>query len=207
METNRQNHYEEEISLAEIISILWKRKKMIIALPIIAALIAYAGSQFLTPSYSSTVKLSLGNLGKTMYTNPDAAEQVLRSRDLLRTVIDDLQLPYERSAHLNNTITVTKLPGDLLELKVAYNEPEMAQTIAFKIVEEFIKKAEPAYVEKLNLMEEHYNKTLQQYEKVGETLKTNKEALTKIETNPTLTNAEKDLSRARLMVLSIILCK
>lgn len=198
-ETNQQYVSEDEISLSEIISILWKRKLLIVILPIMAAIIAFTASQFLTPTYNSTVKLSLGNLGHQMYTNVDTAEQVLLSRDLLRPIMDQLNLEYETANNFRQIINVKKLPTTMLEVEVSYHDPDKVQQIAQMLADGFIKKAEPIFLEKKGLMEQRYQSTLTQYEKVGESINRNKEAITRIETNQALTNAEKDLSRARLI--------
>lgn len=192
-------HSDEEISLVEIIQILWTYKWLIIITPLIAAIIAYTASQFMTPSYQSATKLYLGNFGNEMYTDAEGAEEVILSRDILGSVMEDLNLEYEYVRNFKKTLAVRQLPASMIEVEASHYDPEMAKQIANKVVEAFIAKAEPAYLEKLVLVEKLYESTLENYNRTTESLDRNKQALTAIETNPDLTNTEKDLSRVRLI--------
>ncbi|WP_096203100.1 YveK family protein [Bacillus sp. FJAT-45350] len=189
----------DEIELSEIIAVLWKWKVLIIVLPLVAAIIAFTASQFMTPTYKSSTKLYLGNFGNEMYTNSDGAEQVIMSRDLLTPVMEELELEYERVRNFRNIISVNSLPSSMIEIVVSYHEPEKAQEIANAIIDAFITKADPSYQEKLALVEQLYDSTLAHYERTSESLDRNKQALTDVEQNQELSNAEKDLTRARLI--------
>lgn len=200
MEKQSIYHQEhDEISLSEIIATLWKYKWLIIIIPIIAAIIAYFGSKMITPTYESTTKLYLGNFGNEMYTTSEGAQEVILSKDLLDPIMRDLNLDYERTSDFRRIISVNSLPASMIEIKVSYRDPEVAQAIAQEVVEAFIAKAEPSYLEKLQVVEDLYEKTLLNYERTVESLNRNKEALTAIEMNSGLSNTEKDITRVRLL--------
>ncbi|WP_185819887.1 YveK family protein [Salibacterium salarium] len=194
------NQQSDEISLTEIIEVIWRYKKLIVILPVVLAVIAYAVSQFLTPSYSSTSKVYLGNFGNEMYTSAGSAQEVIMSNDLLNDVINNLDLSYDRPTSLRGSVSIESLSeSSMLEITANHENPERAQEIANGVVEQFLAKAEPAYEERQAIVEELYNTTLENYEQTSDSLDRNKEALTAIEENEDLSETERDLSRSRLI--------
>ncbi|WP_018923073.1 YveK family protein [Salsuginibacillus kocurii] len=189
------NQSPDEISLSEMIEVLWRYKILIIGLPILLAVIAYIASQFMTPSYSASAKLYLGNFGSEMYTDEEAAEQVILSNDFMEEVKTDLGLQEGEMDDLE----IETLPSNMIEIEASHQDPEQAESIANYVATNFLSRAEPAYQDRLALMEEQYELTVENYEETAESLDRNREALTSIEENTELSEAERDLSRTRLI--------
>lgn len=199
-EREQHTHSNDEISLIEIIEVLWKNKWLIIVLPVLFAVLALVVSQFLTPSYTSHAKIYLGNFTNEMYTSPENAREVILSNDLLEEVIDDLSLSYELPRDLRKEVSVETLSEtSMIEVSVSNEDAERAQQITANIVERFLERSTPAHEERHNLIHDIYEKTKAVYENTIESLERNKEALTKLEENTELSEAERDLTRGRLI--------
>ncbi|MDQ0297877.1 capsular polysaccharide biosynthesis protein [Salibacterium salarium] len=190
----------DEISLTEIIAIIWHYKLLIIILPIALALVAFGVSQFLTPSYSSTAKVYLGNFGNEMYTSADSAEEVIMSNDLLEDVIENLELSHDLPRDLRGSVSIESLSeSSMLEITATHEKPERAQDIASGVITQYLDRAEPAYEDRQAIVEQLYESTFENYEQTSASLARNKEALTDIEENEELSETERDLSRSRLI--------
>ncbi|SFQ36234.1 YveK family protein [Salibacterium halotolerans] len=198
---SQTQHNDDEISLVEIISILWKYKLLIILLPIVLAVAAYIGSQFLTPSYSSTTKLYLGNYESEMYTNTNSAQQVIMSNDVLRAVMNNQELNHERPRDLRESVSVETLNEEakMLEITANHSDPERAQQIVDGIATQFVNQAQPAFQERQSIIEERYQAAQESYSQISESLERNEQTLQDIEDNQSSSEAETDLARARLI--------
>ncbi|NLJ57921.1 MAG: hypothetical protein GX339_03645, partial [Tissierellia bacterium] len=134
-ENNNVHYYEDEIDLRELVMALWKRKKMIIAFTLIAAIIAGAFSMFvLSPVYETrlNIVISMPDLYHTRYgeyklpiTTNEQYINLIKSNDVLLNTIRDMgysdvtvdglgkriniNSPDARSNTVQNSFTITVL--------------------------------------------------------------------------------------------------
>lgn len=192
--------YDDEIELIELIRIVWQRKWLVILLPILAAILAYGISFFMTPTYSSTVKIALSNMDDPVYADPMAAKEVILSTDTLAPIMERLKLKYKTVAEFQKTIDVTAQKDlKLLQVDVSYSDPKTAQAIAAEIGKVFKEKSDQVFLAKKKLVEDLLATLKEQKDLASKSLDRNRAALTAIETNGNLTNEEKDISRVRLL--------
>ncbi|MGY4688461.1 Wzz/FepE/Etk N-terminal domain-containing protein [Salibacterium sp. K-3] len=192
---------EDEISLTEILGILCRYKFFIILLPVVLAVIAFIGSQFLTPSYSSTTKLYLGNYSSEMYANTNSAQQVILSNDVLGTVMNNQELNHDRPGDLREVVSVEALNAEakMLEITVNNSDSQRAQDIANGIAAQFINQAQPEFEKEQQVILEKNNITQENYDQTTNSLERNQQALQDIEENQDLTGAETALARSRMI--------
>lgn len=192
--------YDDEIELIELIRIIWQRKWLVILLPILAAILAYGISFFMTPTYSSTVKIALSNMDDPVYADPMAAKEVILSTDTLTPIMERLKLKYKTVAEFQKTIDVTAQKDlKILQVNVTYSDPKTAQAIAAEIGKVFKEKSDQVFLAKKKLVEDLLATLKEQKDLASKSLDRNRAALTAIETNGNLTNEEKDISRVRLL--------
>ncbi|WP_169729982.1 YveK family protein [Thermicanus aegyptius] len=192
--------YDDEIELIELIRIIWQRKWLVILLPIFAAILAYGISFFMTPTYSSTVKIVLSNMGDPIYSNPLAAKEEILSADTLTPIMERLKLKYKTVDEFKKTIEVTaQKDQNILQVDVFYSDAKTAQAIAAEIGKVFKEKSDQVFLAKKKLVEDLLATLKEQKDLASKSLDRNRAALTAIETNGNLTNEEKDISRVRLL--------
>lgn len=192
--------YDDEIELIELIRIVWQRKWLVILLPILAAILAYGISFFITPTYSSTVKIALSNMGDPIYSNPLAAKEEILSTDTLAPIMERLKLKYKTVDEFKKKIDVTaQKDQNILQVDVSYSDPKTAQAIAAEIGKVFKEKSDQVFLAKKKLVEDLLATLKEQKDLASKSLDRNRAALTAIETNGNLTNEEKDISRVRLL--------
>lgn len=192
---------EDEISLTEILEILCRYKFFIFLPPVVLAVIAFIGSQFLTPSYSSTMKLYLGNYSSEMYTNTNSAQQVILSNDVLGTVMNNQGLNHDRPGDLRKVVSVEALNAEakMLEITVNNSDSQRAQDIANEIAAQFINEAQPEFEKEQQVFQEKNNITQENYDQTTNSLERNQQALQDIEENQDLSGAETVLARSRMI--------
>ncbi|CCQ93882.1 hypothetical protein CULT_1550012 [[Clostridium] ultunense Esp] len=192
--------YDDEIELIELIRIIWQRKWLVILLPILAAILAYGISFFMTPTYSSTVKIALSNMNDPVYADPMAAKEVILSTDTLTPIMERLKLKYKTVDEFQKTIDVTAQKDlKLLQVDVSYSDAKTVQAIAAEIGKVFKEKSDQVFLAKKKLVEDLLATLKEQKDLASKSLDRNRAALTAIETNGNLTNEEKDISRVRLL--------
>ncbi len=137
-----QKTVEEEISLVEIMQVLLKRWKLIIFLPLLAAVIAYGISVYtFTPKYVATSTLIVMPFteevegGGVIRHDVDSTRQVVQSckeltmsRDSIQRVIGELNLPYS-AGELQDNIDID-VSSDVTEVNVTSTNPERAYEVA-----------------------------------------------------------------------------
>jgi len=186
---------EDTIELSELIRILWKRKRIWILLPIVAALIAFVGSKMMTPTYEASTTITIGNFNDNIYTNLEASKQIILSSETLRPIQEKLELEYDSIQHFKDSVSVNlNTSAGMINIKVRYHDPELARQIAEEIANAYLEKSNEAYRAKLHLIEEQLSMLQKRHDQTVESLERNKEALTAVETNAQLSNAEKDMS-------------
>jgi len=191
---------EDTIELSELIRILWKRKWVWILIPILAAVAAFAASKLMTPTYEASTTIVIGNFNDNVYTNLQASKEVILSHELLAPIKEELALTYPSTKAFEDNISVELIQdAGMIKITAKFHDPEKAQQIAAGIAEAYLAKSNQAYQEKRQLVEQLLKTLQQRYEQTAQSLDRNKQALTAIETNNELSNAEKDIVRARLL--------
>ncbi len=137
-----QKTVEEEISLVELVQILFKRWKLLIILPLLAAGIAYLVTTFvITPQYVSNATVIVmpfteeAEGGGVIRHDVDSTQQVVKSckeltmsHESMQRIIGELNLPYSAgSLQSNIEIDVSR---DVTRISAASSDPERAYMIA-----------------------------------------------------------------------------
>lgn len=185
--------------LTNVIHILWMKKWILIFLMITGAITALGLSLNTTPVYTASAKIALGNFSNEIFTQPQTVQQYILSNDFLKPVMKKLNLNPDVETFRKSISVKTIDKTRLIEIESHSADSEMAQKITAELTAAFIEKNNDAYQEKKEPIEQLLSTMQKQYEQLGQSLNRNKAALTAIETNPNLTNLEKDLSRARLI--------
>ncbi len=191
---------EDTIELSDLIRILWKRKWVWILIPLLAAIVAFTASKMMTPTYEASTTIVIGNFNDNVYTNLQASKEIILSHEVLAPIVEELELEYPSARALEENISV-ELNNDagMMKITVKYHDPEKAQQIAAAIANSYLEKSHEVYQQKRGVVEQQLETLQKRYEQTGKSLDRNKQALTAIETNQTLSNAEKDITRARLL--------
>jgi len=147
---------EEGIDIREYWKILRKRWTIVVALPLIAALISGLVSFFiLKPVYQASITLIVGKKTPDLYqaagqmidynvlmANQQLAKtyaMIARSRTVEQNTLVDLNLPL-KVAELDKMISVDPVPNtEILEILVSNTSPELASSIANTMAQEFSK--------------------------------------------------------------------
>lgn len=147
---------EEGIDIREYWKILRKRWTIVVALPLIAALISGLVSFFvLKPVYQASTTLIVGKKTPDLYqaagqmidynvlmANQQLAKtyaMIARSRTVEQNALVDLDLPL-KVAELDKMISVNPVPNtEILEILVSNTSPELASSIANTMAQEFSK--------------------------------------------------------------------
>lgn len=150
---------QDTISLADVLSILWKHKLIMILIPVVMAAAGYAVPEyFITPTYEADAKLvvTTGNWTKSTtltYDQINVANQlantcavILKSDSVLDEIISDLDLGIT-TEKMSKMITVTPASQTpVLNVTVTYSNPKVAAEIANEISD----KAEGALLSAIN---------------------------------------------------------
>jgi len=140
---------EEEISLKELVTILWDGKKLIAAITIICVLIAMVFSFFVIPEKyeASSLLQVMFKTGETQQTYNSVLKKS-NSNTILLATIDELGLknkdesPYSIKQLKNNLTVTNPEKTNLIELTIEANDPDMAALITNSITNNFITETE-----------------------------------------------------------------
>lgn len=154
----------EELDLKEIFNIFWKRKIGIIIILLLAIIIGSIYSFYMIkPVYTSYTSLLLipednvirnedGTITKRDFTlNSELAEtyeELIKSKDILKQVVEELQIKDLNEATIKNNIQVSAVTETgLIKISVTNQNPEYAAQIANKTAEIFDKEIADTYIE------------------------------------------------------------
>jgi capsular polysaccharide biosynthesis protein len=159
MNENQNNiqYYEDEIDLRELIMALWKRKKMIISLTLVVAILAGMFSMFvLSPVYDTklNIVISMPETYTTRYgeyklpiTTNDQYIKLIISNDVLLNTIRDMEYNHEevsvdslkKNIAVGSVETKTNVVQNSFEVIVSADNPEeslkLAQTLYHNYIE------------------------------------------------------------------------
>lgn len=151
-----EGEMEEEIDLRECLKIIDKRWKLIIILPLIAAITSGLVSFYcIRPVFQTSTTMIIGKktpdqgqtIGQIISLDVLLANQQLnktyetiaKSQTVEQNVINDLHLPLT-IGELNNLISVTPVQDtEIMKISAVSTNPEMAALIANTVAEEFSK--------------------------------------------------------------------
>lgn len=139
---------EIEISLVEIIAILWHRAWLIVLCILLGSGLGYSISRYMIhPTYTSRISMYVNNntdpvASQLNISDIDASQklvatyiEILKSDVVLDKVISQMGLPYTNQ-ELRGMITATSLNNtEILEVKVTAKDPEEAAAIANTLAE------------------------------------------------------------------------
>lgn len=196
---NNVQYYEDEIDLREVIMALWKRKRMIICLTLIAAIIAGMFSIFvLTPVFNTKLSIVISmpetyNTRYGAYTLPISTNQqyinLIKSNDVLINTINDMGYQEEvRIESLQKRISVSEndtKTGNIntYEVTVSADNPEESLELAQTLYSNYLNFMDAMTKERaVNYYISLFNVELKSLEnsldKTKETLRRNEELLT-----------------------------
>lgn len=158
MNENQNNiqYYEDEIDLRELIMVLWRRKKMIISLTLVVAILAGMFSVFvLSPVYDTklNIVISMPETYITRYgeyklpiTTNDQYIKLITSNDVLINTIRDMEYNTEevsvdslkKSIVVGSFDTKTNTVQNSFEVTVSADNPEEALKLAQTLYENYV---------------------------------------------------------------------
>src|SRR5690554_1368249 len=147
-----------EIDLREYIVLLWAKKWLIIILVVIAAVVGYFYSQQMTRIYQTSTLVmvkedsGVSDIFSSQFSFVSGGgnkianyTEIIKSRNILKKVITELNLRDEESAELispeslRDSISINgNRDTNLINITVTYKDPVIARDIANKLVEVFI---------------------------------------------------------------------
>ncbi len=195
-------YYDDEIDLREIVKIIRKRIKLIIVLPLIAALAAFGVTKFLiVPRYEAAAKLALGTFGHDIYSNVAASKEVLLSRDLLSRVYQELGLQnvYPSVEDFAEKVSVEQVASTrMLSIRYQDTDSQRAQNVVANIAAQFMELSANAYTQARQLLMERVAELEANYKDAEVTYRNSLETLASLESlEPQDTNIA--LARARVI--------
>ena len=145
----QEAYYDDEIDLRELVEIIRKRMKLIIVLPLIAALLAFGVTKFvIVPKFEASAKIALGTFSHDIYSNVATSREVLVSRDFLFQVYQELGLDdvYTSVEDLVKKVSVENVANTrMLSIKYQDTDPQRAQKVVNSIVVRFMGLSNEAY--------------------------------------------------------------
>jgi len=134
--------WEREIKITDIITLIWRRKWLIAAFVLIAAVAAYCYSTYyVTPQYTATGTLIVRNAEEKVNTNVELGElnasrvlantyiEILKSGNFTNVVASDINLNYTAS-QIRGMLTITpRDETEILEVRVRNTNPHHAAII------------------------------------------------------------------------------
>lgn len=165
MEQNVRND-ELEIDLMEIIRVLWHWAWLIAASAVGVALIAFIYSKlFITPTYKSTTRivvlnqsesdsLTVSDLNLGTQLSNDYKE-LIRSRDVVETVIDNFRLDTTYEAFVENISVSSPTNTRIIDITLTETDPSLAKEMVDKLREvAAVRIKEIMAVDAVNLVDE-----------------------------------------------------
>lgn len=193
---------EEELELRDLILILWKRRKLILGIFLLAVLAAAAVSFAIPPTYEVSTIIALGAFPDSTYTSQASAREILLSDELLLNVISALKLdvPREKFRSFKETIKVESIKDtNFLKISVQTQNRAEGKAIVEKMVELFKERSEPSYQQHRQLLANQLNSVRTRLSAIETDIKKTREVLNAIESASGISPVEKDLRRSRTL--------
>jgi len=213
---------EEEIDLREYISVLLKRKGIIILIFLIVVITAAIISYFaLPPIYQSSTVFSVAqvdrqpviNITDTVFSvaqvdrqpviNITEALEIIKSNVVLDEVINQMSLE-ETTEQLKRQITTEGLKDtNFIKVTVEADTPEKAKSLVENIVKVFIEQHQDEYKEKVKLIESRVNILKEQIAEFEKNIQEIEKTKKKIAASEELSEAERQF-QASLLLNSLV---
>ncbi len=195
-------YYDDEIDLREIVEIIRKRIKLIILLPLIAALAAFGVTKLLiVPKFEASARIALGTFKHDIYSNVAASKEIMVSRNLLSSVYQELglQTVYPSVEDFVEAVSVAHV-GNTNILSISYQDvnPETARKVVEGIIRRFVELSDTAYARSRQLLEQRISELEANYQDAENTYRSSLAALEALEALESH-NAETALARARII--------
>jgi len=193
---------EEELELRDLILILWKRRKLILGIFLLAVLAAAAVSFAIPPTYEVSTIIALGVFPDPTYTSQASAREILLSDELLLKVVSDLKLdvPREKFRSFKQTIKVEPVNDtNFLKISIQTTNRSEGKAIVEKMVELFKERSSASYQQYRQLLAGQLDAVRTRLSSVEADIKKTREVLSAIESTTGISSVEKDLRRSRTL--------
>ncbi|SHE68146.1 G-rich domain on putative tyrosine kinase [Desulfofundulus australicus DSM 11792] len=193
---------EEELDLRDLILILWKRRKLILGIFLLAVLAAAAVSFIIPPTYEVSTIIALGAFPDPTYTSQASAREILLSDELLLNVISALKLdvPREKFRSFKQTIKVEPVNDtNFLKISIQTTNRSEGRAIVEKMVELFKERSSASYQQYRQLLAGQLDAVRTRLSSVEADIKKTREVLSAIESTTGISPVEKDLRRSRTL--------
>lgn len=182
--------------------VVWKSRRLIISIFMIAVLVAGLISFAMTPVYRASCVISLGNYGDPINTNGAMAKELMLSDEYLFEVIDRLHLdvPPEKFAGFKEGIWITKnITGNIFEISIETPDKQNATAIITQIVSTFDNRSEESYVKYNKSLSDKLAITQGNLDVLDKDINQTRDVLRNIDKMPGITQEELELSHSRTL--------
>lgn len=124
-------------SLVDVMKLLWANIWIIIIITLVAALVAYAGCQLMTPEYQASMTLQLGNSGDVAFTNINYAKIYLFSDDVMAELRQRIAVSDVGPANFS----LAAVAGtNYMSLVGTYSDPDMVVKLLDELAAIYVEK-------------------------------------------------------------------
>ena len=194
-------HFSRRV-LGNGLHIIWKSRRLIISIFMIAVLVAGLISFAMTPVYKASCVIALGNYGDPIYTNDVLAKELLLSDEYLLGVIDTLNLdvPSTEFMKFKENIEITNITGSVFEISVETTDRQNATKIVIEMVSSFINHSETQYGKYNKLLSDKMVITEENLDVLDKDINQTRTVLRNIDKLPgTTTQEQLELSHSRTL--------
>jgi uncharacterized protein involved in exopolysaccharide biosynthesis len=138
---------EDEIDLRDLLDVLWRERRLIAGIFLVAVLAAGAISLLMPSIYRASCIIALGNFGDPVYTTEDTAKELLLSDEMVGDVIAQLKLdvtPKELRA-FKEGIEIKHIADNVLKISIETDDQENATKIIETMISTFVGQSEERY--------------------------------------------------------------
>lgn len=194
--------YDDEIDLRDLVLVLWRYRRMIIGVFLVAVVAAAAISFILPPVYKVSTTVALGQFNSPVYTNAAAAKEVLQSDDLLLKTIVDLKLdvPREEFKGFKADVEVNPVKDtNMLQVSIMTTDRAEGKAIVEKMVELFATDSKPEYQKNRTLLVNQLVIIQKRLVDVEKDIADTKESLAAVESSTGFAQGDKDFRRSQVL--------
>lgn len=195
--------YEEEIDLRDLLLVLYRYRKVVIAIFLFAVAVGAVVSFLLPPTYEVKALVSLGSIptssGQTVSIMPPAAaKEMLLSRDLFQEAVKnaglDLRNPLVNSCKKGLKAEVVK-DTNFIRITIETSDPVLGKKILDELVDVFKQKAASGFNRQMELTRNELKRVSAELVEVDKNIEKTKDALGEIEKTAGGVAMEWELSR------------
>ena len=170
--------YEDEIDLRDLLLVLWKWRKLILAIFLVSLLIGAVYSFAVSPVYQVQAKISIGSFeSETNSTQPkmtpETAKEILLSSDLQ----EEAWGAGTNAEGLNVEIVADT---NILEITLDTNDPQQGEVLLNKLINFFDEREGVRYERSKELINNDLQRTEEELQEVNKSIKQTRELLDKL---------------------------